>query len=255
MKRWLLSVVTAGGALMLGACGGAEVVVQAQLEGEGGAEGRPIGELEVRALPYDREVIFDSLKAAHGQPEPEVPDSLLQLQGQIAAAQQQWQQAEARWNTARDSLRGIRERLDRLPRNSPQYRLLFADFGVQETAERTAQRQSQEAFGRYDNLLKRFASQAEELRVRRDLWADEAYASVDEVIAARLKELGREVSTDTTNASGIIRFKLKPGQWWINAFYDLPYEELYWNVPVEVQRGDPTQVVLNRASAQSRPKL
>ena len=48
---------------------------------------------------------------------------------------------------------------------------------------------------------------------------------------------------------------MKTGEWWIHARYDLPYEELYWNVSITVERGDPQRVVLNRANAQRRPKL
>jgi hypothetical protein len=33
----------------------------------------------------------------------------------------------------------------------------------------------------------------------------------------------------------------------------LIYDELYWNVPLEVAGGEPTELVLNRANAQRRP--
>lgn len=255
MTRRSFSLVMTGGAIVLGACGGGEVIVQAQVEGEGG-EPSPIGGVEVRALPYDRDAIFDSLKATYPTPEPTIPDSVLRLQSEIASAQAEWQQAEASWNAARDSLKVLSDALQRMSRGSAQYRLLFADFGDQEARERTTGQQSRQAFTRYDALQKRFASQASQLRVQRELWADEAYAPVDSIIELRLEELGREELVDTTDASGIVRFpSVKTGQWWVHARYDLPFEELYWNVPVEVQRGDPIQVILNRANAQARPKF
>ena len=37
--------------------------------------------------------------------------------------------------------------------------------------------------------------------------------------------------------------------------HDLPYTELYWNIPVEVQRGEPVQVKLTRETAEIRRKL
>lgn len=254
MKRWLLSLVAAG-SVASSACGGGEVVVQAQLESEGG-EPTPLRELEVRALPYDRDVVFDSLASAHSEPEPEIPDSLMQLQSRIATAQQQWQQAEARWNTARDSLNRLSQALRGMPRNSPQYRLLFSDFGQQESREAAARRQMDQAFAEFTQMQGRFARQADEVRARREMWGDQAFASVDSVLTARVEQLRRDPAADTTNASGIARFTgLKPGQWWIYASYDLPYEELYWNIPIEVARGEPTTITLNRASAQRRPKI
>ena len=48
-------------ALALSACGGSEVVVQVYTEQDGQAA--PVPGLEVRALPYDRDAIFDSLRA------------------------------------------------------------------------------------------------------------------------------------------------------------------------------------------------
>lgn len=255
MRRRSFSLVMTGGAIVLGACGGGEVIVQAQVEGEGG-EPTPIAAVEVMALPYDRDEIFDSLKAAFPTPEPTIPDSILRLQSEIASAQAEWQQAEAAWNAARDSLNVLNQAMQRLSRGSAQYRLLFADFGDQESRERSAGQRSRQAFQRYDALQKRVASQAAQLRVQRELWANEAYAPVDSIIELRLEELGREELVDTTDASGIVRFpSVKTGQWWVHARYDLPFEELYWNVPVEVRRGDPIQVILNRANAQVRPKL
>ena len=45
------------------------------------------------------------------------------------------------------------------------------------------------------------------------------------------------------------------GNWWVHARQELPYSELYWNVPISVETGDPLQVRLTRENAQVRPKL
>jgi hypothetical protein len=255
MKRGVPTLVAIGAALVLSACTG-EVVVQASLEGADGTP-IPLANLPIRALPYDRDVIFDSLAAAYPEPEPAIPDSLLQLQDSIAEAQQAYSTAESRWATARDSLQVLSTALSRLSRGSPQYRIMFTDFGAQEDVERTTERQKNTAFDRYTRLQNRFASQANELRLLRERWGDEAYAGIDTVIALRLDASGREERADTTSGNGVARFAgLKPGQWWIHAFYSLPFEDLYWNVPVEVPRGgDPVVVQLNRETAQTRPKL
>src|SRR5690606_10139473 len=93
--RRLVLLLAAGTAVSAG-CGG-DVVVQAQLEGADGAEPTLLADLPVRLLPYDRDALFDSLEAAYPEPEPAVPDSVLQLREQMLAAQAEWQENEARW--------------------------------------------------------------------------------------------------------------------------------------------------------------
>ena len=46
----------------------------------GAAQDIALGTLPVRLLPYDRDAIFDSLAQAYPEPEPQVPDSIQQLQ-------------------------------------------------------------------------------------------------------------------------------------------------------------------------------
>jgi hypothetical protein len=50
------------------------------------------------------------------------------------------------------------------------------------------------------------------------------------------------------------RFRLPEGRWWVYIRYMLPYEELYWNVPIEVT-GDSTYIGLSRDNAEVRPIL
>jgi hypothetical protein len=242
------------GTAILCACGGGEVVVQTQLEGVDGTT-TPLTELEVRALPYDRDSVFAELAAAYSEPEPQIPDSLLALQQEIAQANTDYQSATSRWNVARDSQKTLSDRMRALSPASAEYRLLFRDYGPVETAATQAERQMNTAFTRFTALQNRFTSQAEEVEARRRAWGDQAYAKIDSVIDARLEVLGLEEAVDTTSENGIARFELAPGRWWIHARYDLPYEELYWNEPIEVTRGDPLQLILNKASAQSRPKF
>jgi hypothetical protein len=252
MSRASRMSALAGIVAVLGACTG-DVIVQAQLEGDAGPYA--LRDLPVRALPYDRDVVFDSLRAAFPRPEPEIPDTLLALQSQIAAASLEEQAATQRWNAVRDSLRVVSEQLQRLSRASPQYRVLFQDFSALENQERDAQRRMNQAFQRLQELQSRFTTQATEVRLLREQWADEAYRDVDEVLALRLRASGRELAADTTDGNGVARFRLRTGQWWIHARYDLPFEELYWNVPVNVERGDPIIIQLNRSTAEVRPKI
>jgi hypothetical protein len=250
-SRVILSFAAVLAAAVMAGCSG-EAVVLAQIENEAG-ETTPLSGIEVRYLPYDRDVIFDSLQAAADRPEPAPPDSLLELQSAIATAQAAWSTATERWNTARDSLRAINTRLDNLPRQSAEYRLLYRDFGDQEGRSAAAERQMNTLFEDYTELQQRYTSQAQEYALLLEQWGDEAFSDIQSVVDARLEAAGREEVFDTTDANGIVRTALPKGQWWVHARYELVYDELYWNEPIDVAGGDPVQLTLNRANAEVRP--
>jgi hypothetical protein len=254
MNRLVLTVVLAC-SVVVAACGRTEVVVQGQVAGEEG-QVAPLGNLPFRILPYDRDAIFDSLRQAYPQPEPEVPEDLRLLQDSIARAQGEWTSATARWNMLRDSLQTLNRRLQGMSRASGEYVVLFREVNQLFDQEAAAERQMNQAFDRFQTLSNRYTTQAQEVRLARDQWEDAAYADVDRVIAIRLRELRREPAADTLDANGVRRVRgLRAGQWWVTAHYDLPFEELYWNIPIQVQRGEPTQVQLTRETAEVRPKL
>ena len=81
---------------LLTACGPTQVVVIAEISSaDPSADLSPLGDLEIRLFPYDRDLIFDSLTAISETPEPAIPDSVLDAQNQVAAAQQAWRDLEA----------------------------------------------------------------------------------------------------------------------------------------------------------------
>lgn len=246
-------------AATVGACGRNQVAVQAALADDEAQEARALADLPIRLLPYDRDAVFDSLEAAFAEPEPAIPADLLAQRDQIIQAERDWRQSEDRWGEARDSARALSSELDRMGREglraTPQYQQQFRNFERLEADARQAQQRSQAAFARYDQLQRTFLTRADSIRVVREQWADRAFADFDRVITARLRATGREEYADTTDASGSVRFRGIPqGQWWIYARYTLPFEELYWNVPVTVS-GDSTGVTLTRQNAQSRPVM
>jgi hypothetical protein len=256
MTRPTLSLAAAFCVAVLGGCGSGEIVVTAQLAGQDSIGGvAPLKDVVVQAVPYDRDSIFDALKASYSRPEPQVPDSLIRLQQEIAQAADQEQAATQRWNIARDSLKNISDRLKGLNTSSAQYRVLYRDFAPVDAMERQAKRDMDAAFSRFKTLQERYTSQASAVKAEREQWANEAYASVDSVIALKLEAIGLAEASDTTDANGVARMPVKPGQWWVVAWYDLPYEELYWNGPIEVGRGDPTRIELTQQNAVSRPKF
>jgi len=259
MRRIHSLAIVAAAATALGACGGTDVVVQA-LSHEAGADGGegeavPLAGIQVQLLPFDRDAIFAELAAQAAEPEPQLPDSLLLLQEQIATANVEYQEATAGWGTVRDSLRQISDALRNLHPASAEYRLLFEDFEDLESRVSGLERSMNESFQRFSQLQAQFTSQAEEIRLRRAQWGDEAFASVDSVFEDRIETTGLEPLTDTTGANGAVRFEsVDGGDWWVHARYELPYEELYWNVPIRAE-GDLVEVQLTRENAETRARL
>jgi hypothetical protein len=253
MNRLVLTCAAAC-TLLIAACGRSEIVVQAQVEGP---DGQPIAlrDLPFRAVPFDRDAIFDSLRAAYGEPEPQIPADLMSLRDSMAQYQEEWRIAETRWGVGRDSLQKLSQALRGMNPASGQYVVMFREFNELEPQVTALQRQSEQAFQRFQNLQNRYTNTAQDLRLQIDAWGDAAFADVERIMAARERDLRRPMVFDTTDANGLQRTRLSPGEWWIYAHYDLPFEELYWNVPVTVARGEPTRVQLTRETAQVRPKL
>jgi len=257
MNRLVLLLITITGASFLAGCGDAEVIVHALQTGaaEEGSEPTPIKDLQVRLLPYDRDVIFDSLAAAYPVPQPEIPDTLLKLRDAMAQAHAEWNETEHRWATVRDSLQTLSKTMQGMSRASAEYRVLYRDFQQLEPLEAELSKRKDAAFARFTALQSEVVKLSDEIRLKREAWEDEAYAPVDKIILERLKKLGRPELADTTQATGTARLKAKPGKWWVTARYDLPYEELYWNIPVELKRGESLEIRLTRENAEVRPKL
>ena len=246
------------GAALLSACGPTQVVVTAEIaqnDRSQDAEPRALGDLEIRLFPYDRDAIFDSLTAAAARPEPPIPDSVLATQNQVAESQQAWRDTEARWNTLRDTLRTLSDELDQMNRQQGQYRVLYNEFQDMEDEYADVEDERDAAFEAFTSLQGASLAAAQEIRLLRETWADEAYAEVGVAMTAHERASGLQVLADTTDANGIAEFEADAGDYWVTARYELPYTELYWNISITVVRGEPLQVRLMRDNASSRPKL
>lgn len=260
MRRRNLPVMLAF-LLAAAACGPAQVVVTIEVDqpnpdGEGTVT-QPASGVEVTALPFDRDAVFDSLTAAYGTPEPPVPQDLIDARNQVAEAQQRWQQATSRWNTLRDTLQKITDTMKQYSRGESRYVALFREFQEFDSQLGRVEREMNTAFDEFDTLQKATLRQSDSIRILKENWADEAFSEVDDIFLAKMRASGLQGAVDTTNASGVARnnLKLKPGKYWITARYELPYNELYWNVPIEATRGDPVEITLNRSNATERIKL
>jgi hypothetical protein len=250
-------------ALLLGAvaCGPAEVVVTMEIEidnpdGEGRVV-RPISDVVVQLLPYDRDAVFDSLQNAFPTPEPEVPQALLDAREQVAQAQARWQSTERRWNNLRDTLQKITATMEQYSRGEARYVALFNEFRDFDAQLSRVERETQEAFTQFTALQEGTIRQSDSIRILQENWADEAFAEAGVVFLAKQRASGLQTAVDTTDASGVARnnMKVRPGQYWLHARYPMGYTELYWNLPITVERGDPVQILLNRANAQERIRL
>ena len=247
--------------LAAAACGPAEVVVTMEVEmdnpdGEGMVT-RPLSDVEVRLLPYDRDAVFDSLEAAFSTPQPAIPQELLAAREEVAAAQERWQTAERRWNNLRDTLQKINAALESYSRGESRYVTLYREWQDFDSQLTRVERDVKSAFDEFTALQQGTIRQSDSVRIERENWGDEAFAEAGTVFLAKQRASGLPAVADTTDASGIARtnLKVKPGQYWLSARYELPYTELYWNIPLTVERGDPIQVRLTRENAKERVKL
>ena len=240
--------------LALGACGQGEVVVVVELEDEGGEEATLLEDVEVRLLPYDRDHVFDSLIRNAPTPEPQIPPELVDARADIAEAQREWTAAEARAALLRDTINKLNERLAGLNRAMNEYSRIFQQLDPMITEHEQVNRDKVVLFERFDELQKANIEQIDAIRIERENWEDQAFRDVGEVIDALVEQSGLEQHWDTTGAEGATRVdRLAPGRYWVYARYELPYDELYWNIPITVERGEPVVVRLNRANATLRP--
>ena len=258
MKRYLTLIATLAPLLAAG-CGDPEVIVEAAITDQATGERLALSDLPIRLLPYDRDAIFDSLQAEYPEPEPPIPPEILAQQQAVQQAQAAWRAAEERWATVRDSLRTLSDQMTQMQnagqRTTPQYAALFQRFGALESEENRLEAAMNQAFQRFDQLQQQTLTVTDSIRVAQDIWAEEAFAGFNQVVAAKLQETRLEELADTTNAQGIAQFNARAGRWWVYGRFTVsPYEELYWNEPLEMT-GDSTYIQLNRENAEVRPVL
>lgn len=245
--------------LAAAACGPSELVVTVEIDapnpdGEGTVT-RALSDLEVQLLPYDRDAVFDSMATAFGTPEPPIPQDLLDAREQVREAQEEWQSAQNRWNTIRDTLVKLNDAMEGYSRGEARYVALFREWQDFDGELGGVERKMERAFDRFNDLQKGTIRQADSVRIMRENWSDEAFSGIGEVFLAKQRASGLKVVVDTTDATGVARIQAKAGSYWIHARYDLPYTELYWNVPVTLEGREPQEIHLTRANAKARIKL
>lgn len=258
MKHKSLPVVV-GLLMAVAACGPAKVDVAIQIATVNPETGdttmAPGKNIEVRMVPFNRDSVFDSLSTAFGKPEPPIPASVMAQRDTVRAAEQRWRNAELRWSSLRDTLQKLNTAMKKYSRGEREYVKLFNDWNNFDGQLSQVNRVKDQYFKEFTTAQQVSSASSDSIKVIRDNWANEAFKNVDKVFAAKLKALGLKIADDTTDANGATEFKVNPGRWWITARYDLLYTQLYWNLPVDVKRGKPLQVILTRKNATEREKL
>lgn len=248
------------GPLFVAACGPGQIAVQAEIDvpdpdNQGATINRGLAELEIQLIPFDRDQVFDSLTQAFGTPEPEIPADLLAAQEEIAAAQAEWNELEQAWGNGRARLQEITEEMEPLSPAEAAYNLLYQEFQDVEARVLQAERVKDRAFQRFTDLQAGYIQRRDSMNFIIDGWADEAFATANDVFIAKMRESGADIFADTTDAQGYALIDVPPGDWWVYAYYPQAFSELYWNLPITVERGDPLQVRLTRETAEIRPVL
>lgn len=248
--------------LATAACGPAEVVVSIEVEmpnpdGEGTIT-QTLSDIEVQLIPFDRDALFAEMASAYGTPEPSIPQELLDARNEVQAAQAEWDAANRRWATIRDTLQKLNDAMEPLARGEARYVALFREWQDWDSQYGAAEREVERTFAAFDELQRGTIQASDSVRIEQENWADEAFSEIGTVFSAAASESGLDWVVDTTDASGVARGNLQvaPGQYWVHARYELAYTELYWNVPITVEKGsEPMTVTLNRSNAQERIKL
>ena len=208
----------------------------------------PVPDLELVALPYDRDSVLASLEAkASPRPHTRELDSLFAL----------WRSPFVRFASARyrsqkfrDSLALLRKQLDSLPRNAPEYQALYARFGAFTDSLSAATDSAEPARIELDRQRKTLQPRIDSLRRLVTAWENSTFRNYDSIV----KHLAgsREPVGGTTGPDGRAALTLGDGRWWIYAWaWDEgdPYSRWYWNVPVEGNT-----VVLDGRTGRKRPQ-
>lgn len=236
---------------VLAACGGGEVTVRVVTEGDTAQQ--PVEDLVLTFLPYDRDSIFDVLTEQASEPEPQLPEDLVDQYEEVQSAQQTWREAESRWAVLRDSLKNLSQQMEGLDRRSREYLQLFEQYNELEGQERQLNSQKDQLFARFDSLQKSTVSRADSMEAVIGAWEEIAFEDYTSITDSILEERGVEIQVDTTGANGYATTRLSGGEWWAYTRFQLPFEELYWNLRVDTMFGD--TIILSRENAEIRRRM
>ena len=248
-KHWVLGLIALA---TLSACSrSADVTVRVVTSA--GEEQQGQAQLPVRLLPYDRDSIFKEMIAGAERPEPEPPADLLALRDSIAEAQSRWRDAEADWNSVYSELKELSERMEGMNQASNEYFQAYQRFDQLDAQERRLNTTKQEYFEQFTQLQEQYSARADSVTAVLRTWEDETFEGYGEIVDSLLETRGRQELADTTGSTGYAQFTAPAGGWWVYTRTNLPFDELYWNVRIDVQGGQPDTIILDESNADRRP--
>jgi hypothetical protein len=252
-RGWVCCALALGS--LTGCTRSGELVVQTRFGRDTAGQPAGLDRIEITLLPYNRDSIFDALTRRAPRPRPEIPADLLALRDSLDELRRLWTEAESQWNAVRDELQRLGEQMGRMNRASREYAQAFARFTELERRYRALEQAKDAAFRRYDELQKRYATRADSVKIARFNWEEEAFAEYVTITDSLLERLGRQIYVDTTAGGGWASFKVPAGRWYVYTTYELPFRELYFNIPVEIRAGRTDTLILTPDTAEVRPLL
>lgn len=247
--RFSHAVLACALSMLLVGCGGEDVVVQISVETPAG-ETQLIEDQPVTFLPFDRDSIFTALAAEASEPEPEMPDDLQDTFDEVGDLRDEWRNAEQEWAQLRDSLESLSDSMEALDTRSREYREMYQAFDELEPQVQALNQQKNQAFAQFDSLQRTATQRVDSVQAVIRSWEDEAFRDYGEIVDSIMQARDAEIREDTTDAQGVARTSLPGGAWWVHTRYELPFEELYWNLRVDTLTVDTLR--LSRENAEIR---
>jgi len=240
--RW----VTTGlglAAMLLGCASDGRVAIHAV-----GEDGRPFAGLEVTALPFDPDGLFDSLAAGAKTPRPSFTDLEAELRDYERPEEDALRRISVGWRATWDSVHTLADSLAGVRPSAPGYGAAYARLREQyrRLAQRAVERDRafQEQIGDHRELATRAAAAADSLRA----WEQAVLPAFAEAADTALARSGALIRSATTNQAGAIEIHLPAGAWWLIARQpdpENPFLERYWNIPLVVGMMGPLRVPLD----------
>jgi hypothetical protein len=242
----ILAVVAA--ALGTGACEqNTRILVDVTWE-----SGEPIPDLPLTALPFNPDLLLDSLTGLATDPAPTFPVLEAEMRTYERPDPDPYQEVNRPWLALRDTVAALSDSLMHRERTDPGYAADYDRFRqlYARLAERAAERDRalRAVNGDQVALARRAALAADSLRS----WEYQVYGAYPELAAAAVVHSGRTVIEGTTDPDGRVVLEVEPGRWWLvgrAADPDNPFMEYYWNVPVTATRVVPVRLPVSTRNA------
>lgn len=250
-RRTAALVTTLAAALGAGGCSTSETRLEARaFLGE-----EPIAGLEITALPFDSDRLFDSLAGAASTPKPAFPDLEAEWASYSRPDERELRELGTSWGATRDSVGRLADSLTKVTPSSPGYAVAYGRLRQQyrRLAQRAAERDAAllERIGDDRQLALRATAAADTLRA----WERDAYADFPALADSAMKRAGASWNRGVTNDAGVTHLVLAPGSWWLIARRpdpENPFAEYYWNVAVVVSGVGPSVVPLHSGNGTTR---